>query len=217
MNKIHTIALMTYPTPDKKRSGERLGDTGEQQLDYAWKEFGFPENGFDYIFIDNSIFSQQIIAHISGLAKKRTQPVKIVTSEHLSPTNPINEKNFTEVVQKLEKPTLIEFEKWKRKNLLSRADIEFQTHIDFIMPHIYMNMPGMTMLKQNVLIFQGNIALQQLGISILTEDSLFKEKSVPSNFKEFLSGISLEKGEGLTIKTNSVVTLSVRKQIPVMI
>jgi hypothetical protein len=213
MNKIQTIALMTYPTADKKRSGERLGDTGEQQLDYAWKEFGFPQNGFDYIFIDNSIFSQQILAHIFSLTKKRTEPVKIVTSEHLGP---INEENFTEMVQRLEKPTLIEFEKWKIWNLKSRADIEFRTHMDFIMPHIYMSMPGMTMLKKNVLIFQENMALQQLGISILEEDSMFKEKSTPSNFKEFLSGISLEKGEGITIKTNSVVTLSIRKQLPVL-
>ena len=217
MNKIHTIALMTYPTSEKRISGERLGDQGRQQLDYAWKEFGFPKEGFNYIFIDNSIFSQQILAYISGLTKERKTPVKIVASEHLSPTNSINEKNFTEVVQKLEKPTLIEFEKWKRKNLLSRADTEFQTHIDFIMPHIYMNMSGMTMLEQNVLIFQGNIALQQLGISILTEDSMFKEKSVPTNSKEFLNGISLNQGDCVTIKTKTLVTISNRKQLPVLV
>lgn len=214
MNKIHTIALMTYPTPDKKRSGERLGDQGRQQLDYAWQEFGFPKEGFDYIFIDNSIFSQQIIAHISGLTKERKMPVKIITSKILSP---LNKGKFSEVVQKLHKPTLVELENWNKKNLISEAYDLFQVYTSAILLKIYTEVPNMTLGKQNVLILNENLVLQQLGISLLEQDSMFKEKSVPTNSKEFLSGISLNQGDCVTIKTDTLVTISNRKQLPVLV
>jgi hypothetical protein len=209
--KKNVIALMSYPTPLQKISGLRLGDEGKQQLEYAWKKFEFPEEGFDYIFIDNSIFSQLIIAQISSLTVKRKEPVKIITTKTMGITN----KEHREEFDMLTAQTLDEFENWKKENPDSRAETLFDMYIkDLLIPHIHMQIPGMTVARKNILIFHGNLFLQKIGMEILGNTTEIKHKNLPTDYEEILKGISLKSGDGIlfTIDPENV-TVSVRKQL----